>query len=278
MPELICPVCGGTLSLIDKSYVCEKRHCYDIAKSGYVNLLMDNRSGKRHGDDAAMIKARRDFLDRGFYEPLMNAVCDIAQEHLTTGGEILDCGCGDCYYTAGLMRRLEESGKICGCVGIDISKDALKYAAKRKSGIILAAASAYKLPVPGNSCNLLLNIFSPLAGEEFLRVLKTGGALLKVVPLERHLMALKEAIYDEPYENKPEPPELDGFELVKTKQVKYPLELPDAEAIAALFMMTPYYYKTGRKDQEKVAALESLRDSAEFEIRLYVKKGGSEKC
>lgn len=273
MSVFTCPVCGRPLELRERSFVCENSHSYDIAKSGYVNLLMSNQSGKRHGDDAAMVRSRRDFLDRGFYGPLLSGICEMLSGRLSTESCILDCGCGDCYYTAGLIGHLASEGVICSAAGIDISKDALKYAAKRRAGIALAVASAYKLPVAPRSCDLILNIFSPLALEEFSRVLKSGGLLLKVIPLERHLMGLKAAVYDVPYENPSEDTDIDGFECIERKQIKYTLSLPDNEAIMSLFMMTPYYYKTGEKDQKKLAVLDSLDTPAEFEIRLYKKIG-----
>ena len=37
--ELICPICGNTLTQLDKRFVCENRHSFDIARQGYVHLL-----------------------------------------------------------------------------------------------------------------------------------------------------------------------------------------------------------------------------------------------
>ena len=36
---LSCPLCHSALKLQEGSLVCPKRHCFDIAKQGYVNLL-----------------------------------------------------------------------------------------------------------------------------------------------------------------------------------------------------------------------------------------------
>ena len=36
--------------------------------------------------------------------------------------------------------------------------------------------------------------------------------------------------------------------------------------------MTPYYYKTGKEDQQKIASLCSLKTQIEFEIRVYAAK------
>ena len=64
---LCCPVCGGALEKRAGAYRCQKNHSFDIAKSGYVNLLLNSSQG-HHGDDKLMVRARRDFLDKGYYD------------------------------------------------------------------------------------------------------------------------------------------------------------------------------------------------------------------
>lgn len=39
MLDLLCPVCGGRLVRKEKAWRCENHHCFDVARSGYVNLL-----------------------------------------------------------------------------------------------------------------------------------------------------------------------------------------------------------------------------------------------
>ena len=68
MNVFVCPVCKKELVSNGKSFICENGHCFDISKFGYVNLLMSSKSSaKRHGDDRLMVRARRDFLDKGYY-------------------------------------------------------------------------------------------------------------------------------------------------------------------------------------------------------------------
>ena len=68
MISFICPVCKNELSEEEKLYRCENGHCFDKSKFGYVNLLQSQKSSaKRHGDDRLMVRARRDFLDSGYY-------------------------------------------------------------------------------------------------------------------------------------------------------------------------------------------------------------------
>ena len=105
--------------------------------------------------------------------------------------------------------------------------------------------------------------------EEFLRVLKPGGYLLRVVPMEKHLIELKAAVYDHPYENPPFEPAAEGFRLMQTQALRTTITLSSNEDVQALFLMTPYYYKTGAEDQKKLAAVQSLRVTTEFLLAVY---------
>ena len=40
---LRCPICHGALMLKEKSLVCERRHCYDIARQGHVNFVPNQK-------------------------------------------------------------------------------------------------------------------------------------------------------------------------------------------------------------------------------------------
>ena len=71
-----CPVCGGPLDREERVYRCADRHSYDIAKEGYTYLLPPNQKHSADpGDDKAMSAARRDFLSKKYYAPLLNTLC-----------------------------------------------------------------------------------------------------------------------------------------------------------------------------------------------------------
>ena len=161
-----------------------------------------------------------------------------------------------------------------GCpqlLGADISAEAVRRAARQVPEGIFCAASTAHLPLAAESLDLIVNIFSPLMAEEFLRVLKPGGYLLRVVPMERHLFELKAAVYDRPYENPPAEPAVEGFRLLRTQTLRKTITLSSNEDVQALFLMTPYYYKTGAEDQQKLAAVPSLRVTTEFLIAVCQK-------
>ena len=271
MPELICPICKNPLCLKEKSYVCSKGHCFDIAKSGYVNLLPPSPGGKRHGDDKLMVKARSRFLDKGFYDPLANKLSEIINELMPHDCHIVDAGCGEGKYTSDVLMHLQQQGKTAHILGIDISKEAVISAAKRNRNLSLCTASTAHMPIGDESVHAVLNIFSPFMAEEFHRVLKAEGKLVRVVPLEGHLWELKELIYDKPFPNPPMDMEAENFRIVREEKLCYEIELSSSEEIMDLFMMTPYYYKTGAADQQKAANAQKLHTRLEFGIYVYEK-------
>ncbi len=233
-----------------------------------MNLLMSQQSSlKRHGDDKLMVKARRDFLSGGYYEPLCRKLCETVSVFVPDGGVIADIGCGEGYYTGAIM----DSGAY-DIYGIDISKDALRFASKALKNGEFAVASAFALPFSDESADCILNIFAPSAYEEFYRILKSDGYLIKAVPLEDHLWGLKCALYEEPYKNKPEKRNDELFELVSENEIKYEIQLEDSEAIGNLFKMTPYYYKTGREESEKLLSMTELTTTVHFNVEIYKKR------
>lgn len=267
-----CPVCGSALERGEKILSCENGHSFDIAKKGYVNLLLSQKSkDKRHGDDTAMITSRRDFLDLGYYLPLCEATTDAVLACAKDGDTLLDLGCGECYYTAAVMHEAEKRGIFLHALGIDISRDALIYGAKRYRRIELAAASIFSLPVADDSVDIIMNMFAPCAANEFARVLKKGGRMIQVYPREKHLFELKKAIYDTPYENDVETADFGGFRLISEKRLTYTFTLKNQNEIHELFMMTPYYYKTSKEGQARAAALTALSATADFAVAVYEK-------
>lgn len=272
MNYFICPVCEKFLNEEEKLYRCENGHCFDKSKFGYVNLLMSQKSSaKHHGDDRLMVRARRDFLSKNYYGFLREALCELCEKHFENSSFILDAGCGECWYSSGILEYLFAKNINAKITGIDISKDALEFASKRKSKIKTAVASLFGIPLADESRDGVLNIFSPEAFPEFRRVLKKGGILIRVIPLEKHLFNLKSAIYDKPYLNEIPNAEIEGFELIEEKELRKMISLESNEDILSLFMMTPYYYKTGKDDQQKLERLEKFETQAEFGIRIYKK-------
>ena len=269
-----CPVCSAPLHKVDRSYRCQKRHSFDVSAKRYVNLLV-GADGAVHGDNKEMILARHRFLNGGWYQPLRQSVQALCVQSMPVHGVLLDCGCGEGYYTDGICQALEQAGKDPFCIGIDISKDAVILAGKtepaKKETLELAVASAYRLPILDESCDMVVSLFAPLSDASFLRVLKKGGYLLLGIPKEKHLWGLKQMLYDTPYENEIKDVFLQGFSLAGRVSVEENISIRSKEAILDLFAMTPYGYRTPKAGRERLQACEELKTQIAFELLLYRK-------
>lgn len=258
-----CPVCGCMLYEDGRTLKCENNHCFDMAKQGYVNLLQSQKSSKkRHGDDTLMVKARQDFLEKGYYGNLRDVLVRTVVDNTEKSPVIADLGCGECWYTESVYNALANATVF----GIDISKQALISGSKRCKSLKLAVASTSDIPLSDESCDAVICIFAPYSEKEVLRVLKRGGVFIKAFPLEEHLIELKAMIYDKPYKNEVNITFDSGFSQVSLELVKNEITLNSNEDIMNLFKMTPYYYKTGKADQQKLEELSCLKTKTQFGV------------
>src|SRR5271169_6270964 len=96
---LLCPVrdCHLGLAREERRVFCPRGHSFDIARSGYTNLLQpQERRSKNPGDTADAVAARRRLHDRGVTEPLLQAIAEIADA--SSEDNVLDAGCGEGFY------------------------------------------------------------------------------------------------------------------------------------------------------------------------------------
>lgn len=267
-----CPLCGSPLEREETRCFCPSGHSFDRAAAGYVHLLPANRKhSKDPGDDRDMVAARSAFLDKGYYAPLRDALCRAVAEYAINFPDpvVLDSGCGEGYYTAGLFQRLTEEELTPRIAGVDLSKAALRRAAKRVPEGEFAVASVYRLPVPDASVDVLVNIFSPLAIDEFARVLRPYGLFCYAVPSARHLWEMKEVLYPSPYENPVKREDYPGFVWRDIKKIRYTADFNSSADIMALFGMTPYAWKTPREGVARLEALDRLSCQIGFDLHFY---------
>jgi 23S rRNA (guanine745-N1)-methyltransferase len=118
---------------------------------------------------------------------------------------------------------------------------------------------------------MLITLFAPYCGGEFTRVLAKKGIMIMAIPSRDHLWELKQAIYDVPYKNEVRSYELEGFDFLEKESIRYTMHIASQEELQALFSMTPYYYRTGKKQQERLVKLTELDITADFELLIYQK-------
>lgn len=269
-----CPLCGAALEREEKRWFCPNRHSFDRAAAGYVHLLPANRKHSQDpGDDKSMVAARSAFLEKGYYQPLRDALCRAVAEYAVNlpAPVLVDSGCGEGYYTAGLFQALTREKLTPRIAGVDLSKAALRRAAKRVPQGEFAVASVYHLPIPDQSADVLVNVFSPLAVGEFARVLRPYGLFCYAVPSARHLWEMKEVLYDRPYENPVKREEYLGFVWRSVKEIRYTVDLEETSDIMALFGMTPYAWKTPKEGVARLEKLDRLSCQIGFDLHFYQK-------
>lgn len=182
----LCPVrdCRLPLSREDERLFCSKGHSFDIARSGYINLLQpQDRRSKAPGDAAEVLAARTQLHDRGLTRPFRDAIMELAAS--SPDDVILDVGCGDGYYLAALTRN---SG-----VGIDISLPSVQAAARRYRNNQWVVANADRfIPCAARTFSLMLSITGRMNAPEFRRVIREDGQLLVAVPGPDDLIEVRE--------------------------------------------------------------------------------------
>ncbi|MVW76418.1 putative RNA methyltransferase [Pseudomonas xionganensis] len=249
---LTCPICQGALSSADNGVVCPADHRFDRARQGYLNLLpVQHKNSRDPGDNAAMVEARRRFLDGGHYAPLARRLAELAAERSPRSW--LDIGCGEGYYTAQIADALPDA---CG-YALDISREAIKRGCKRAPQLNWLVASMARVPLGDASCNLLASVFSPLDWQEAKRLLTPGGSLLRMGPTREHLMELRQKLYDEvrDYDDQKHLELIpEGMRLAYSETLTFTLQLDSEQARADLLAMTPHGWRASAERRAAVIA------------------------
>jgi len=273
--RIVCPVCRLGLDRQSDAWRCPQGHSFDVAREGYVNLLLvQQKSSTDPGDSPDMVIARREFLQAGHYQPLRQAVLDVlsttavrAPAHGAQHTALLDIGCGEGYYTSAFGTIADE------VVGLDIAKPAIRLAAKRFSGITWLVGTGAQLPIADASVNWVSCLFTQLHIDEIHRVLVPHGHVLVVTPAPEHLWTVREGLFEEVHAHEPDK-FLAGFEsrftLAARREIRFELQLI-RQSLGQLLLMTPYVWKAR---PERRAALEqhpSFTTEAAFTLLLFEK-------
>jgi len=266
-----CPVCRDDLALSDagRRWVCPTGHSFDVAREGYVNLLLsDQRRSRQPGDSPEMVGARRRFLGTGAYDPLSAAVARaVAAEQPR---QVLDVGCGEGRHTRSICAPV--------VLGVDVAKAAVAAAARSDPDGSYAVASASDLPLQDGSVDVAVNVFGPVIPGELARVVRPGGTVVAAFPGAGHLDQLRSMVYSDARPHQVKPPLRDAGEwFVQTAamSVTFTLAFTDAAALRDLFAMTPYRWHAPADMDDRIAAAVSPRFEtlADIEVATYCRRG-----
>jgi 23S rRNA (guanine745-N1)-methyltransferase len=267
---LVCPVCQSVLVLEGKNLSCEKNHSFDQAKQGYFNLLLNTaKNSQSPGDNAAMVKARQQFLDSGLYKSISDTVNQLVVDHFLSNPVespmLLDLACGEGYYTQHLHYTLEDHQVQHSLYGLDISKDAIKASAKREKSINWIVANGFKAPFKSHSLHCVLNMFNRVNSKSLHDLCHPQGKVIVASSAKFHLQQLKQAIYQQP--------RFEEFDMVATmenefehdvrQQLDFTIKLKP-ENTQALLGMTPHAWRSSPETQQQ------LVNNPQFELRVNV--------
>lgn len=238
----ICPICARQVQVEDSgTIVCTNNHSFDIAKQGYINFMTRPVQSMYAKE---LFEARHEIISSGLYDALQTRLAELA-----VGVHLLDTGCGEGSHLARITAK--RPGAI--SVGIDIAKEGILAAAKFYPGLMWCVGDLAKSPYKKESFDTIFNILSPANYEEFKRVLKPGGKVIKVVPHEGYLKELRQQAFahseKESYTNEETVVRFkESFKQVKAERLTYTLPLTQA-LVPKLLEMTPMGWHIERKNE-----------------------------
>jgi 23S rRNA (guanine745-N1)-methyltransferase len=265
-PLFACPVCGDPMTIpseTGRSLVCPNNHCFDFSAKGYVNLLGSHqRKSPAPGYAKQVLMARRTMLGAGLLNPVVDTLADLLTRH--AGGAasaaytLLDAGCGEGYVLSALASRLRDAGAAAWhAVAMDISKPGVAIACAHDDTVLWCVGNiAKKLPFVSSRFEGITNLAAPQNPEEFRRVIRPDGLLLKAAPVENHFIELRQALYERPRER---PCSADDavvglhpwFDVVASRRLTYRFRLRLDQA-SSVISMSPLFWKAKRARIEAV--------------------------
>ena len=257
-----CPICQENLTLVESSLTCCKRHSFDLAKFGYVNLAPQIKQSANY--DKENFQNRQQILEAGFYQAILEAVSDLVSNS-KNAKTILDIGCGEGFYS----RKLQESHLDKTFYAFDISKDSVQIAAKSEPNwaVNWFVGDLARLPIKDASMDILLDIFSPANYGEFRRVLSKDGILIKVIPTKNHLKEIRQKVQDQltnkDYSNQDIKNHFQEHFTILSSQTASLTKTITAEQLQALLSMTPLLFHV---DQTKIDWSQLTEITIEAEI------------
>jgi 23S rRNA (guanine745-N1)-methyltransferase len=208
--HLRCPLCQCPFQASATTMRCDSGHHFDVARQGYVNLLVGRAPAG--ADTAEMVTARAellaeghfDFLTRALVKELVEESAEESAEELveaplqapvdtastavpTEPGLVVDVGAGTGHYLAAILdSRPDHHG-----LALDVAKAAARRAARAHPRAGAAVCDIWRgLPIADHCADVVLDVFAPRNAAEFRRVLRPDGVLLVVTPRPEHLAEL----------------------------------------------------------------------------------------
>ena len=236
-----------------------------------ISLLSHHRSSKLPGDSVEMVQARRRIFDSGLFNPLAELVHKCVATHLATCNTpdqaiLVDAGCGE-----GMFLGTTHDIPLAGRYGLDISKEAVRSAARRhKECRWVIANLSHRLPFTDHSTDIVFSILAPRNAEEFARILKPSGTLIVVVPGTEHLLELRTRLMADAgnFNAKAEKAieQCSSFFAVQSQEQLRHTQTLTNEQLVDLIQMTPMYWRATHQAKTGLTSLNELKVTMDFTL------------
>lgn len=269
-----CPLCKESMQVVDlKSIVCPKRHTFDFAKQGYVNLM--SRPSKSQYNKELFDARQKIITESNLFTSLHQQISQLIKEYIDVSNDpvvVLDAGCGEGSH---LQRILEEckNKKITG-VGLDVAKEGILMAAKKYEDPIWVVGDLANSPLADQSFHVILNILSPSNYKEFKRIIVQDGVVIKVVPGSNYLKELRGTVFDQTEKknyknNKTVSLFKKHFHEVKVTNLNETMNVNKKEIIN-LIQMTPLTWNLNKTELDMFTRETSSRITVDLDILVGV--------
>lgn len=262
-----CPVCQSKFDEIKgTSFNCENGHSFDVSKKGTLYFLTGSAKNEY---DKEMLSPRFSIAQAGLFNPLMEQIYLLIDTDSKEIQTLLDVGCGEGSQLDYLTQLGLEGPKI----GFDISKDAIQLASTHFSSAFWCVADLAKSPFASKQYDTILNIFSPSNYQEFKRLLKNDGKVIKVVPNTDYLIELRKLFYQDQeakqsYQNDAVVNKFSQhFSNVTVEQCRYSFDLTP-ELFSDLMKMTPLAW--GASQAAKDFALKNPLKKVTVDVSILI--------
>lgn len=241
---LRCPKCGRAfVTVLDYSLACQQGHVWNLNKKGFVYFLDHAAPGEYDRENLA---DRRNVLQAGMFQPMIEQV---AQYIPTEPQTILDIGTGEGTPLYQLMQARPDHHDT--YLGFDISKAGVQLATQLDPNLFFCVADLRQLPFADASMSTIVEFFSPSDYQEFKRVLKPGGQVLKIIPNADYLIELRHLLYPtgekRTYDNSAVVQRFaENYPTMQMVPIKYEFSLAP-ELRASLVQMSPLHWGKGAR-------------------------------
>lgn len=239
-----CPVCQSAFEGVEGHQVsCTQGHAFDLSKKGTLHFLLKPAKSEY---TRSMLLSRQRIAQMGFWEPMLDTLFESIEKNI---GTTLDVGCGEGAHSA----YLKDKGLEGPLIAFDISKEGVNLGAATYEDIFFLVADLAQSPFATDQFDTLLNILSPSNYEEFNRLLKPGGQVIKVIPGEDYLKELRALQPKEKqfYSNKEVRDKFKEHYPSSTEQkVRYTVELNEEE-VRDFLDMTPLGWHVEASEEDR---------------------------